>query len=85
MISLIKSALLSLYGILPDSPIRAAMESTAFDGTFLSYLNWFVPFDTCTSITLAWIDCMLAYYIFLLVKDVVFDKLLGIIMNIASG
>lgn len=85
MIALIKSALLALYGMLPGSPIKAALESISFDGTFLSYLNWFVPFDTCTTITTVWIGCILAYYVFSIVKDVIFDKLLGILMDMVSG
>ena len=62
MIALIKTALMALYNILPSSPIKIITESTAFDGDFLSYLNWFVPFDICSTITLSWIGCILAYY-----------------------
>lgn len=82
MIALIKAALMALYSILPSSPIKMITESTAFDGTFLSYLNWFVPFDICSTITLSWIGCILAYYTFKLVKEMILDKLIDILMNI---
>ncbi len=82
MISLIKTALMALYNILPSSPIKIITEGTAFDGDFLSYLNWFVPFDICSTITLSWIGCILAYYTFKLVKEMVLDKLIDILINI---
>lgn len=84
MINLIKAAILRLYSILPGSPIKAAFEQTTFDGDFLSYLNWFVPFDNCTTITVAWINCILAYYVFTLVKDLVLDKLISILISAVS-
>lgn len=84
MIALIKAAMLRLYSILPGSPIKAAIEQTTLDGDFLSYLNWFVPFDTCTTITAAWISCILAYYVFMLVKDLILDKLITILIGVVS-
>lgn len=61
MFALIKMMTSVLFGILPSSPFRQyIMALGGFD--FLGYLNWIIPFDSCTDITKVWVAAVLVYY-----------------------
>lgn len=81
MLKLISVLLIALYAILPTSPIQAAFSEMQMDGQFLGWLNWFIPFDLASKITVTWLLCIVAYYAFTTVKKVVMnyivDKLLS--------
>ena len=47
------------------------------DANMLAYLNWFVPFDNARDITLVWLNCILAYYVYQMVKKIVMDYIIG--------
>lgn len=69
----------ALYAILPTSPIQKAIAEidAEMSSEMLAYLNWFIPFDTARDITLIWLNCILAYYTFTLVKKIVMDYIIG--------
>lgn len=76
MLKLISILLIALYSILPNSPIQQALEGVEIDANILAWLNWFIPFDTALSITLAWLSCIAAYYVFILAKKVIVDYII---------
>lgn len=67
----------ALYAILPTSPIQKAVAELDMDVNTLAYINWFIPFDNARDITLIWLNCILAYYAFTLVKKIVMDYIIG--------
>lgn len=67
----------ALYAILPTSPIQKAVSELDMDVNTLAYINWFIPFDNARDITLIWLNCILAYYAFTLVKKIVMDYIIG--------
>lgn len=67
----------ALYAILPTSPIQKAISELDMDVNTLAYINWFIPFDNARDITLIWLNCILAYYAFTLVKKIVMDYIIG--------
>lgn len=69
LINVIKIILLKLFSMLPDSPFQIAFAE--MDTDFIPALNWFLPLDICANITLAWVACMLAFYVFMLIKGLV--------------
>lgn len=69
MINIIKIILLKVFSILPDSPFQKAFAD--MDMSFFPSVNWFLPLDICANITLAWLGCILVYYIFMLIKGLV--------------
>lgn len=78
MVQLIKMILEKIYGILPDSPFQQAVGGIdMFFGDFIPYLNWFVPFDVCLNVMTVWLGCISAYYIYSVVKKIVFDLIIG--------
>lgn len=50
-----------LMGVLPLSPFRQYVEYLA-GIPYLGWLNWFVPFDSLVSITVAWLSCITLHY-----------------------
>lgn len=77
LLALLSLLITALYAILPTSPIQKAMAELNVDADMLAYLNWFIPFDNARDITLIWLNCILAYYVFILVKKVVMDYIIG--------
>lgn len=77
LLALLSLLITALYAILPTSPIQKAMAELNVDADMLAYLNWFIPFDNARDITLIWLNCILAYYVFTLVKKVVMDYIIG--------
>lgn len=86
MINLIKIIVMAIFSLLPDSPFQSMCDSVIFDKDFLPFLNWYIPFDICATMTLSWLTCVLAYYTFVMVKKVVYDFILNkILAGIAVG
>ena len=79
MLKLLSLLILALYAILPTSPVQKALADmeTGMDANMLAYLNWFVPFDNARDITLVWLNCILAYYVYQMVKKIVMDYIIG--------
>ncbi len=71
MISLIKMIIIAVFNLLPNSPFQQMFDSLMLDWDFMQYLTWFLPFDICANMMLAWLDCMLVYYVFMLSKKVI--------------
>lgn len=71
MISLIKMIIIAVFNMLPNSPFQQMFDSLMLDWDFMEYLTWFLPFDICANMMLAWLDCMLVYYVFMLTKKIV--------------
>lgn len=83
MINILKIFIIKLFSMLPDSPFTTYFESV--DWSFYDYLNWFLPIDICSNMLLAWLVCMMVYYIWeaTLKKliDFVLEKLLPLIIE----
>ena len=79
MLKLLSLLILALYAILPTSPVQKALADmeTGMDANMLAYLHWFVPFDNARDITLVWLNCILAYYVYQMVKKIVMDYIIG--------
>ena len=79
MLKLLSLLILALYAILPTSPVQKALADmeTGMDANMLAYLNWFVPFDNARDITLVWLNFILAYYVYQMVKKIVMDYIIG--------
>lgn len=69
--------------MLPDSPFTTYFEGV--DWTFYDYLNWFLPIDICSNMLLAWLLCMMVYYIWestlKKIIDFILEKLLPLIVQ----
>lgn len=76
-LKLLAALLIALYAILPSSPIQSALAEFNMDGQFLGWLNWFIPFDLASRITVTWLTCIVAYYAFVTIKKVVMDYIIG--------
>ena len=78
MIEILKTILLEFFSILPDSPFQLALAG--MDLSFMPAVNWFVPFDTCADLTLAWLSCIGLYFIFMLaaglIKKIISSKIM---------
>lgn len=78
---IIKGLLNGAYGLLPDSPFQALFQDKGPLGEMLGWVNWLIPFDLCFKVTEAWVIGIAAYYLFQIVRRVLFDlilkKLLG--------
>ena len=75
MLDVIRTFFEKVYNILPDSPFQTLFTDVDFD--FLHWLNWFIPFDICFKITELWVAAIAAYYLFAVIKKVVFDLIIG--------
>lgn len=81
MLTVIKKLILAVFALLPDSPFPDMIDSILFEYDFLPCLNWFVPFDICAELMLTWLGCILIYYLFVMVKKVVVDFILGKVVS----
>lgn len=68
MVQILKIIILKLFSILPDSPFSDMFMDA--DTSFLYYMNWFLPVDTCSTIMLGWLTCIVACYLFLFARFV---------------
>ncbi|MCX4341832.1 MAG: hypothetical protein OSJ72_19675 [Lachnospiraceae bacterium] len=82
MLNILSAFFEKIYDLLPDSPFQAFFADKMgplYD--MLGWINWFIPFDICFKITEIWVIAISAYYLFMLIKKIVFDlilkKLLG--------
>lgn len=81
MFNIVKIIIIAIFNMLPDDPFRTLIDGVVYDIDFLPTLNWFLPFDICANLTLVWLDCILVYYLFVLVKKIVWDL---IVRNLVS-
>lgn len=81
MVKLLKMIIMAVFSLLPDSPFQDMVDGIAYDKDFIPFLNWYIPFDICATMTLAWLVCLLVYYGYVLVKKIIFQYLLNIILK----
>lgn len=77
MIEILKSFFQGIYALLPDSPFQTLFSGDLYHFDFLHWLNWFIPFDLCFKITEVWVTSIAAYYLFVIIKKIVFDLIIG--------
>lgn len=80
MFQLLKFLITSLYNILPSSPFSGIADGLNRFG-FLSYLNWFIPFDVFSSLMIKWCVVVAVIYQFDIIKGIVN----GIIKKLTGG
>lgn len=85
MVSILKMIFIAIFTLLPTSPFQAMFDELMVDFDYLPYLNWFLPFDICANMMLAWLDCVLVYYGFVMVKKIVIDILIDKIIGASAG
>lgn len=79
MINLLKSIVLAVYNLLPNSPFRQ-MDFDGSTAEFLAFLNWFIPFDICGIMINTWLACIVVYYGYTIVKKII-DTILKTILT----
>lgn len=88
MIQLIKWVLLTIIGLLPDSPFTSVIDGLSVDGFTLEILNWFLPLDITAVMFVAWVQCMVLYLVFVIVKEIgvklILKKITGLIGVVGS-
>lgn len=84
MINLIQIVISAIFEILPDSPFKAMFDELMIEFDFLPFLNWFLPFDICANMMLAWLDCILIYYFFVMVKKIVWDLIMSKLVTLGG-
>lgn len=84
MINLIQIVIIAIFEILPDSPFRAMFDELMIEFDFLPFLNWFLPFDICANMMLAWLDCILIYYFFVMIKKIVWDLIMSKLVTLGG-
>lgn len=77
MFAIIRWILITIFNLLPNSPFTMMLDMMEVDSSYLQYLNWFLPFDYIGKIMLAWIDCLIAYFVFLLIKWLMMKIIIG--------
>lgn len=75
MLDVLRSFFEKIYSLLPDSPFQTLFADADLD--FLHWLNWFIPFDICFKVTELWVAAIAGYYLFAVIKKVVFDLIIG--------
>lgn len=85
MLNLIRMLFMAVFELLPDDPFREVIDGIVYDVDFLPTLNWFVPFDICSEMLLGWLDCILAYYVFIVVKKIVLDYVIGLAKSVTGA
>lgn len=92
MIKLIKWILLTIIGLLPDSPFTQVISELSSSDLPLQYFNWFLPVDIIAVMIRAWISCMGLYLIFVIVKEIIvklilkkITGLIGVVGSIIGG
>lgn len=83
IINVIKIIILKVFSILPDSPFSEFFSD--MDVGFFQYLNWFLPLDICLVMMLAWVDCVIAVFIVLMVKKYVIDTIISAVLSASSA
>lgn len=81
MLNIIKTLFMAVFNLLPDDPFISIVDGVVYDVDFLPTLNFFVPFDICATMLLGWLDCILVYYAFMLVKKIVLDYVLSKVLS----
>lgn len=81
MLNLLSIFIMALYAILPTSPIQNALEDASIDGEILGWLNWLIPFDVASTISLVWLGCILAYYLYELVRKIVIEYIVEALLS----
>lgn len=84
MIALLKWVVMTIYNILPDSPFPQMVDNLNLHQDFMQYLNWFLPLDIVGNMILAWLDCMLLYFLFVIIKKIVFNLIIKKISGMFS-
>lgn len=84
MLNLLSIFLMALYAILPTSPIQSALEEASIEGEILGWLNWMIPFDIASKVTLVWLGCILAYYLYQLVRKIIFEYIVDALLSYFS-
>lgn len=82
MLKLLSILIIALYNILPTSLIQTALAEMEISADILGWLNWFIPFDIARTITLAWLSCILAYYVYMMAKKIIMDYIIGKLMGL---
>lgn len=77
MFKLISVLFLAILNLLPSSPFQTTVDGAIYKLDFLSYLNWFIPFDNCLKVTRLWIVCIGIYYLYNFVKKIGVDFILS--------
>lgn len=80
LIKFIKIILLLVLGLFPDTPFPDAVDG--LDTTYLVYLNWFFPLDTCLNLFIVWVNCMLLILVIKIVWKIMLSKLMTLIKMI---
>lgn len=64
-----------LISILPAAPFRIMLSKLAEDSgiNVLGYVNYFIPFNFCAICFDAWLDCIIAYYVYKYLKQAIAD------------
>lgn len=84
MWKIIEVVIIAIYSILPDDPFVPILESIQVSGMeYLSFMNWFLPFDICADMMLAWLSCILAYYAFVLVKKLAYFTIKNVFSKVS--
>lgn len=62
-----------LISLLPAAPFRAMLSDLADSSGMdvLGYVNYFIPFKFCATCMNAWLACVLAYYVYKYLKEVI--------------
>ena len=62
-----------LISLLPAAPFRAMLSDLAESSgmNVLGYVNYFIPFKFCATCMNAWLACVLAYYVYKYLKEVI--------------
>ncbi len=62
----------ALFDLLPESPFQKVYSEVEISSDILGYLNWFFPISTMVVITDVWLICILCYYIYITVRELVY-------------
>ena len=73
MLHSISLLLTKAFSLLPDSPFSTLLFEIN-EPTWLAYMNWFLPFNTCLNILLVWVGLIYSYYTFTGVRKII-DKI----------
>lgn len=82
MLKLLSILIIALYSILPASPIQPVLSDMEMSADVLGWINWFIPFDNARLITLAWLSCIIAYYVYVMVKKIIMDYIINKLMGL---
>ena len=61
----VKSGIVSALNLLPDSPFH--IEVPDFMHTIIGYVNFFIPIGWMVEVLAAWLACVAAWYVIMLV------------------